>query len=281
MFTTLMIAAFGRSVFRAIVLSALTFLPVVAPSAATAQSVELTVFAGRAYPTFDDRLVLRAPSVPTLPDVEVTPVGTPELRTDGGPVFGASLALHAGIIGLEARLDMTDIGFDVTGARYDLRATAPPLEGLTGSVGIGDGRVDVERLNLLSLNLRLRTPGPVGFIASGGLSYLPDINVVGSVPITVQIAGLPVVPGVAPRLRLVAAPGQADHRWGVNAGAGIRLGGRVALIAEARVFYFRTYELRPGLEVPVAFLSELIDSIDPIRFEPIILNAQAGVTFRF
>jgi hypothetical protein len=271
----------GRSARRPLALAVLAIALLAFPFDAAAQNVELTVFLGRAFPTFDDRLILRAPAVPAIPEIQVTANGTPELRTDGGPVFGAALAFQAGPIGIEGRLDVTEIDFDVTGARYDLRATVPQFGGLSGSVAIGDGRFDAERLKLLSLNLRLRTPGPLGLVASGGLSYLPDVTIVGSVPVSVQLAGVSVLPGVEPRLRLFARPGQSDHRWGVNAGAGVRVGGQVSLVAEARVFYFRSYELAFELDEPFPFVSELLASLEPVRFKPIIVNAQAGVSFRF
>jgi hypothetical protein len=251
------------------------------PMAAGAQHLDVTVFAGGAFPVYDERLVLRAPSVPSLPGVEVTTSGTPELETDGGPVFGGAIAIEGGIVAFEARLDATEIGFDVRGARYDLRATRPPFQGASGSVAIGDGRLDAERLNLLSLNLRLRTPGPVGLQVSGGATYLPEITVTGSVPLAVQIDGLGVLPGVQPRLRLLAAPGQSEQRWGVNAGAGLRIGGRVALVAEARVFYFHEYELRFAVEDAPSFVNELLATIEPVRLEPVIVSAQAGLSFRF
>lgn len=252
-----------------------------APSAAFADW-DFTVFLGRAYPVYEERLTLRAPSVPSLPGVDVTPTGTPEITADGGPVFGAALAWEAGVIGLEGRLDVTEIGFDLTGARYDLRATAPPLAGLTGALSVGDGRFDAERLSLLSLNLRLRTPGSTGIFVSGGLSYLPDVAITGSVPMQLEVEGVPSLRGFAPRLRLLATPGQSDHRFGVNGGAGIRLGGsRLALMAEARVFYFKEYELNFAVEDGPGFVNDLLGGLDPVRFEPVIVNAQAGLIIRF
>ena len=76
-------------------------------------------------------------------------------------------------------------------------------------------------------------------------------------------------------------PGQSDHRWGVNGGAGLRIGGRVALIGEVRFFYFSDYELRFAAEDRPAILDELLDGLAPVQFDPVFVNVQAGVTFRF
>lgn len=272
-----MTSCFDRSLVSSIVLAAC----VAAVPEAHARQVDLTVFAGRAYPVYDERLTIR-PSAPSLPGVDVTVTGDPVIRADGGPVLGAALAFELGILGIEARVDGTEVGFDVSGARYDLRATRPPLAGLTGSVTIGDGRLDARRFYLVSGNVRLRTPGPISLVASGGLSVLPDVTITGSVPLAVQIAGLPAFPGVDPRLRLRAAPGEAGHRIGANAGAGLRLGGnRVALMAEVRGFFFRDYDLRFDVEGAPDFAATLVENIDGISFRPVIVNAQAGLVLRF
>jgi hypothetical protein len=67
----------------------------------------------------------------------------------------------------------------------------------------------------------------------------------------------------------------------VNGGAGLRIGGRVALVGEVRAFYFREYDLRFELENGPEFIDELLSALAPVRFNPIFVNAQAGVTFRF
>lgn len=248
---------------------------------AHAQQVDLTVFLGRAYPVYDERLAIR-PSVPSLPGVDVAVVGDPVIEADGGLVLGGALAFELGILGIEGRIDGTEIGFDLTGARYDLRATQAPFAGLTGSVTIGDGRFDAKRFYLLSGNVRLRTPGPVGLVVSGGLSLLPDVTITGSVPIAVQVAGLPPLPGIQPQLRLQVAPGESEHRVGVNGGAGLRLGGnRVAVMAEVRAFYFREYDLQFDTEGAPELAARLLESVDAVRFRPIIVNAQAGLVFKF
>jgi hypothetical protein len=161
------------------------------------------------------------------------------------------------------------------------RGTQPPFEGLTGSITISDGRLDADRIPLVSVNARIRTPGPLALIASGGLSYLSDITLTGSLPVRVDVPGVPAPPGFDPRLTLLAVPGQSKHRWGVNAGAGLRVGGRVALMGAVRVFYFGEYELRFEAENGLEILDDVLDGPASVRFHPVFINAQAGVTFKF
>ncbi len=246
---------------------------------AEGQGVDLTFFVGRAFPIYDERLTLR-PSTPTVPGVDIGVVESPLIEADGGPVFGGALAFEFGVLGIEGRLDATEVGLAFTGARYNLRGTQPPFDGLTASVTLADGRFDADRIPLLSVNARIRTPGPVALVASGGLSYLNDITVTGSVPLRVEIPGIPST-GVDPRLTLRAVAGQSDHRWGVNGGAGLRIGGRVALMGEVRVFYFREYELRFATEDGSEILDALLEGLAPVRFHLVFVNAQAGVTFKF
>jgi hypothetical protein len=246
---------------------------------AAAQSIDLTVFGGLAYPLYDERLTLRAPS-PSLPGVDVTVSNDPVLRGDGGPVVGGALAVEFGILGIEGRVDSVDAGLEFTGARYDLRGTAFPFQGLTASVIASPGRFDAERISLLSLNARIRTPGPIGLIASGGVSYLPDIEVSGSVPLTVDAPDLPAL-GINAGLTLRGTPGQSEHRFGLNGGAGLRIGRRVALLAEIRGFYFRDYELRFGTASGPDLLDDLLAEAEPVRFSPVFVNAQVGLSFRF
>lgn len=247
---------------------------------ASAQGVDLTVFVGRAYPVYDERLTLR-PSTPSLPGVDITVAGSPELSADGGPVFGGALAFELGIFGIEGRLDATEVGLAFTGARYDLRGSDPPFQNLTARITASPGTFEADRVALLSLNGRIRTPGPVGLVVSGGLSYLPDIRVTGSLPLSAEVIGLPILPGFDAGLILRATPGQDEHRFGVNGGAGLRVGGRVALMAEARVFYFREFELRFAAENGPEILNDLLAGLDPVRFEPVFVNAQVGVVFKF
>jgi hypothetical protein len=246
---------------------------------AAAQGFDLTLFVGRAYPIYGERLAL-APPPPNIPGADVTVVGSPLLEADGGPVFGGALAFEWGIFGIEGRLDATDVSLELTGARYDLRGTQPPFTGTTASITVSDGRYDANRIMLLSGNARLRTPGPIGLVVSGGVSYLPDLSISGTVPIHIDVPGVP-IPDLNPTLSLRAVPGQADHRWGINGGAGLRFGGRVAFMGEVRAFYFPEHELRFDVENDFGLLDALLVRLDPVRFEPVFLNAQVGVVFKF
>ncbi len=265
---------------RSVVLPSALLAACLAAAPAHAGQVDVTVFLGGAYPVHDERLTIR-PSVPSLPGVDITVAGDPIIRPAGGLVLGAAIAFEAGIVALEGRVDGTQVGFDLSGARYDLRATNGPLAGFTGSVAVHDGRFDAKRFYLVSGNVRLRTPGPIGLVVSGGLSVLPDVTISGSVPVSLQAGGVPL--SIEPRLRLRAAPGESGHRIGVNGGAGLRIGAhRVALMGEVRAFFFRDYELHFEAEgAPDIVTAPFVDVFDQIRFRPIIVNAQAGLVFRF
>lgn len=240
---------------------------------------DLLIFLGRAFPKSDDRLTFPLPP-PSIPGVDVTVTGTPRLETDGGAAFGAALAAEAGVIAIEGRLDAPKVGFDLTGARYSLLGVEPPLTGLAATIVLADGRLDVNRLRLWSANLRLRTPGPVGLVASGGVTFMPEFEVSGSVPLTVE--GAPAVGNLGTRLRLAVAPGEPKNRTGVNAGAGLRIGGEhVALVAEGRVFYFREYELEIVADDNLPVFDGIAASFKTVRFRPVIVTVQAGLLFRF
>jgi hypothetical protein len=242
------------------------------------QGVDFTLWLGRAYPVIDELLTLR-PSPPVLPGLDITESGRLEIRAAGGLVLGAALGVEVGILGIEARVDATDVGLNLRGTRYDLRAQAP-FDELTGRVVLGDGRFDVERLYLVSVNGRVRTPGAVSLGASGGLSYLPDIVITGSAPVAVEGPAFPDA-GIQPRLRLRTAPGEPRHRFGVNGGVGLRAGRRVSLAGEVRVFYFREHRLRFDAEGVPWPASELLERADLIGFEPVFVNGQVGLAFRF
>lgn len=245
---------------------------------ASAQALDATVFGGWAFPLYDERFGIRNPS---FPGVEVTVPGSPEIRADGGGVFGGAVGVSFGAVGIEGRLDATQVALEFSGARYDLRGTSFPFDGLTASIILAPGRFDADRIPLLSLNGRFTTPGRVALIASGGFSYLPDISISGSIPLAVEAPALPGIPDFDAGVQLRASPGQSGHRFGINGGVGVRVGGRVALIGEVRGFYFGDYNLRFSSENGDELIDDLLAQAAPVSFRPVFVNAQVGVTFRF
>lgn len=243
-----------------------------------AQSLDATIFGGLAFPLYDERFGVRTPS---FPGVEVSVPGSPDIKADGGGVFGAALGVSVGIFAIEGRVDATQVGLEFSGARYNLRGTGFPFDGLTASIILAPGRFDADRIPLMSINGRITTPGPIAVFVSGGLSYLPDIKISGSIPLAVEAPGIAGLPEFGSTLRLRASPGQSGGRTGVNGGAGLRVGGRVALIAEVRGFYFGEYELRFSSEEGDDLIDELLAAAAPVSFRPVFVNAQVGITFRF
>lgn len=101
-------------------------------------------------------------------------------------------------------------------------------------------------------------------------------------PVTFEVAGVLPPSTLNANLRLIGTPRETRHRWGLNGGAGVRVGGdRVALMAEARAFYFREFELRFTAPDAPDLVNVVLQGIDPIRFEPVIVNPEAGIIFRF
>jgi opacity protein-like surface antigen len=244
------------------------------PAPAFAQGGDVTVFGGYAYPRYSQTFRAGLTPVPILPGVQLTPDRDFTLDATGGGVFGVAVAFEvAGVLGIEGRLDSTRIKLESSGVHYTLDGG-----GLGGSIAIGAGSLPIDRLNLLSLNLRLRTPGAVTFYVSGGFSYLPDFSVGGSLPLTVEVAGLPIaeIP-----VSFVVAPSDSSRRYGVNAGAGLRfpVAPRVSLVVDGRVFYFKEYELAADLPAVPGF--EDLSPIGLVQFDPIFGNLVGGIAFRF
>ena len=54
-----------------------------------------------------------------------------------------------------------------------------------------------------------------------------------------------------------------------------------ALMGEVRVFYFREHDLQFDLENDLGILDALLVDLEPVHFEPVFVNAQVGVVFKF
>ena len=118
------------------------------------------------------------------------------LESDGGNIFGGSVTLYlSDWLGIEGRLDAADQNLVMTGATYRVVVDLPaPLADASGDLEVGSGPMDMERIRPLSLNLKLRTTGPVRLALSGGLSYLPALRVISAQAVRLRSVAVPGVP---------------------------------------------------------------------------------------
>ena len=232
-----------------------------------------------------------------LPGGAVVPPGQAlRLEATGGTTLGGALTLYlADWIGFEVRLDAAKLDLEVTGATYRVLVDLPPpLPDATGDLELGSGPMDMERIRPLSLNLKLRTPGRVALVLSGGLSYLPELRVASAQAVRLRAVQVPGVPAgsvlATVGLRAEAVPEQEENgRYGANAGLGLQfaLGDHVALVGEARGFVFQEHRLEwqraggPLTPLQEALAAELERRLGPVDFNPNFFQITAGLSVSF
>ena len=153
-------------------------------------------------------------------------------------------------------------------------------------VTLGDGQTDLQRVKPRSLNLRFQSQGRVGIGLSGGISYMPsvDINAAPTLTVANLKASFPI--------SLTATPVNPDqtHHLGFNAGitVQVRIAGGFALVGEARGFTFKRSELKWQSKetgalstVEKALLSSIAAQLEIPQFTPGFWTARAGLAFRF
>jgi hypothetical protein len=271
------------------------------PAAAFPAEVEIEGRFGQALPTYEQSyaydpgpLAIAIPGFVTVNFEQRRPF---VLDGQGGSTFGASVAVYpVASIGLEARFDSPAVKIEARGAVYRVTANLPaPLPDFSQDLAIDSGTVDVDRLQPLSLNLKLRTPGKVAFTISGGISYLPTIRIAAQQPIAFGAAGgNPILSQLSAgrvgfRAEVRSEDDRASKRIGGNAGAGfqVAVGPKVFLSAEARVFAFSKHQLdwEPVISGPLsgaeqALYEAIRPRLTPIEFNPTFFQATVGVAIR-
>jgi hypothetical protein len=170
-----------------------------------------------------------------------------------------------------------------------------PLPDLTSVLDLEGGSVNVDRIFPLSVNLKARTPGRVGFVVSGGFSYLPELAVVARQPLALGVTGIAgllraelEIPTV--ELRAEAAPeAENQGRIGINLGAGLQvsLGERLALAADVRFFRYQKQTFRwrrtaePASALEEILLEEVEARLPAVDLEPTFYQATAAMVVRF
>ncbi|PYQ23249.1 MAG: hypothetical protein DMF79_04215, partial [Acidobacteria bacterium] len=165
----------------------------------------------------------------------------------------------------------------------------------SASLDLGTGTADLATLKPWSLNLKLRTPGPVRLFVSGGVSRLPALDFTVNQNIGLGATALNVITSRLDvgtvRLKGALVPQEGESRWGLNAGGGLqlKLGPNVALVAEGRYFYFgeRTYDWSavPTDRFLAGLEQKLLDAtrqrLPAIKFKPQFFQATGGVAISF
>jgi opacity protein-like surface antigen len=218
------------------------------PASALPASFELALYAGKALPTYDKTFTYDPGLAFTdIPGVSVSQQGRFTLHADGGLAFGGGATVYfGGIFGIEGRIDTADVNVAVTNPTFHVSADLPaPLPDLSTDVSLAPGTVDLERLRPLSLNLKLRTSGPVRFMVSAGGSYLPAFRFALTQPLALGVTGLTPsqvnVGNLTYRAEAAPTDQEGQGRFGLNAGLGLQIaiGEHAALVAEARGFVFQ------------------------------------------
>jgi hypothetical protein len=276
-------------------LLALCGLAALAPRA-LAGGFEIDLHVGRTMPTFEQTLSYEpSDQIPGSAGVVLRPQGALSLDAKGDLAFSGGLTFFfAGPLGIEGRVDGLTAQLDSSGVRYDVRVLPrPPIPGFDARLDLGAQDLRIERVQPISLNLRVVTPGPVRLSASGGVSRLGTMRLLGTLSgdLSTTLVGIPVgVTAAQVGLKAEAAPEEQDKgQYGVNAGLGIQigLGANLALSAEARGFLFRERTLRwsssqaPRNAIEQALQAELLARLEPVRFTPTFFSANVGLALRF
>jgi hypothetical protein len=263
---------------------------------APASGWEVQGLVGFSAPTYSQTFRWSPPPLPSLPGVEIEQSGTFDLEATGGLAVSGSLTWFAtGGVGLEARIDTGDVSLETRNARFSVRVPLPaPLPDIDTELDLEPAVVDLERVTPLSLNLRLRTPGPIALNLSGGVSYLPSLEVAVVQPLSLGVRGLDTALGRLDlgevSIRAAAAEETSRSRVGANLGVGlqIRLSDSVSLALDARGFLFPERQLvwsaapdRPLNAAEQLVVDEVLRELQPIDFSPTLINATAGLAISF
>jgi opacity protein-like surface antigen len=259
--------------------------------------LELGLHGGRVAPFYQQTFHYGPGALPPLiQGADIRQEGVFTLDARGGTALGGSASLYLlPLLGLEARLDALDVEVNVTGARFDVQVDLPaPLPDIDTTLNPTAGTVTIDRLRPVSLNLKLKTPGPLAVTVSGGVSYLPTLSMTVDQPLALGVTGLSggrlQIATLA--LRAEARPATEGDRspFGLNGGLGVRLalGSHLALNAEGRYFVFQKYRLTWSLAsdrvltpVEETLLRSVLPRLDAVEFNPQCFQATVGVALVF
>jgi hypothetical protein len=279
----------------AAVAAALVAAALLLPSAARAGGVEISGFAGYAFPFYSQSFAYDpGPINVPIPGVSIDQSGAFELKAKGGPAFGGAIAFYPSeTVGFELRVDRAEIDVQTQSTTYHVNVTLPAgLAPVDSTLTLEDGQATLSSPLPLSLNLKLRGAGATHVFASGGISRLGSLDLTLRQPIAIGVSSVNLDTGnlEIPTVTVEAALTETGHSWGANLGLGfqIALGERGGLVVEGRGFYFskRTIEWE-GVDVSglpaiqQELLSRTLENLPPVEFKPWWAQATIGFSYRF
>ena len=264
-------------------------------ASASAATLEIAGYGGLTLPFYEQTFTVSlVPPVNPASGVTIKQERPLSLNAKSGLILaGGATVYFGGALGIEARYDSATVDITSEPPLYSV-TLLKPLPNLHFTLEPAATIITVSSLTPVSLNLKLRTPGPLRFFLSGGVSYLPDFQLAVRQTLDVSVAGVSLPPGVnlgSLSATAVSRPEDAEAKHlGGNAGLGlqIKLGDHVALVAEGRVFYFPKQVLtwkvsQQGgfVTVPPEVLTALEQQLVPISFNPAYFHLVGGIAFTF
>jgi hypothetical protein len=257
--------------------------------AAFGGDLELSASVGSTLPFYEQSFRYDPGPIPLPPGISIEQGGAFGLDATGGLAVGGGLTWYlAGPVGLEARVDSAGVDVRVQEASFTVQVRPPaPLPPLVVTIE-PTGSVDLDRLTPISLNVKLCTPGPVRFVLSAGASWLLPVSFSATQTIGLGVSGIG--GGITIPTLTLRASGEIDWAIGANGGAGLQvaIGGRAALVAEGRFFYFPERTIawtgadgRPLSAAEQALAREIQRRLGPVEFSPSFFQATAGIAVRF
>src|SRR5512145_334136 len=185
-------------------------------------------------------------SIP-VPGLSVDQQGEFTLKAKGGLAVGGGFSFYpVRAFGIEGRLDSVAVSVDTDSAKYSIDAKLPPpLPPYSTTIDLSSVGGASTRANVPSINLVLRTTGATRLRVSGGLSYMPSLEVAVNQTLGLGVSG---VTSGGEELKVATlgfsavAPAETVDKIGYNIGVGLgfSIGDRVDLLAEIRYFDFPT-----------------------------------------
>jgi hypothetical protein len=265
--------------------------PVLLVVAASAQpgegsGIEFALFTGPTIPTYKQTFTFNG-STPQFQLARLNVKEAPSLEADGGLAYGAAVTLFlSNSFGIEGRLDSVDIDLQSFGGNYtlELGPAGSPISSVP--VTLGAGKTDLQRVKPFSVNVRFQSQGRIGIGLSGGISYLPTLEL-DTLP-TLTVANL----NASFPVSLTASPVNPDKtsHLGFNGGITVRIkvGGGFSVLGEARGFAFQRSELKWQSKetgalsaVEKALLTGIASQLNVPEFTPGFWTARVGVALRF